>query len=158
MRKTTLLALMLLATAGPAARSAAAADVSLSNCPSAPDGGRVCVPVKLAAGGQKVASAGVTIAYDTTALRLPGGAADVKAGAALDAGQQVVATVSEDPNAGSGKVQVTVTPPVSLPIPVIGDGTVAEVCFTAPAGASGGCSAARLVSVELGDDAGRQIR
>jgi hypothetical protein len=157
MRKTTLLAVILLAAAGPGARMAAAADVSLSSCPSASEG-RLCVPVKLAAGGKKVASAGVTIAYDTTALRLPGGAADVKAGSALASGQQLAATVSEDSNTGSGRVQVTVTPPVRLPIPVLGDGTVAEVCFTPPSKGSGaGCSAARLVSVELGDDTGRQI-
>lgn len=135
----------------------AATELQLPGCASVAEGERVCIPVTLASGGNRVASTGFTLRYDTTALRLPGGSADVQPGSALTGGQQLAASVSEDSNTGSGEVRVTITPPIRVPIPAMSDGPVCAVCFTAPADAAGGCADLDFAAVEAGDDRGQSL-
>lgn len=148
---------VLLLAVGAIGTGARAAELDIPRCQQSHPGKRVCVPVTLKTGGDHVASASFTVSYDTSALRLPGAAADVEAGSALTGGQRLAASVQEDINGGHGAVQVTITPAVKLPIPTISDGTLCKVCFTPPAGSRAGCGSATLGSVEVGSDTGHDL-
>jgi hypothetical protein len=120
-------------------------------------GGKVCVPVIITTNGKHVASVGFAIEYDPSVLRLRESRADVRPGTALAEGQNLTQSVGED--ALPGRLSLMVTPPVRVPIAVIGDGEIANLCFAVEEGAKRGCSTLRFVpgSVEMGDDRGRQM-
>jgi hypothetical protein len=154
---TAALSILLALAAGALAPAQASTPrLDLGVC-SGTAGQRACVPVTLTANGGSVASAGFTVQYDTTTMRLPGGASDVHGGAALTGGQTVIAKVDEDINTTSGRVQVVIMPPPQASVPVIGDGALCEICFTVPAGAA--CTAPSFApgSVDLGDATGRDV-
>jgi len=148
--------LLALASGAFAPAQGSTARLDLGSCSGAA-GQRVCVPVTLTTNGGSVASAGFTVQYDTTAMRLPGGVSDVHGGAALSGGQAVIAKVDEDINMTSGRVQVVITPPPQASVPVIGDGPLCEICFTVPADAA--CTAPSFVpgTVDLGGATGRDV-
>jgi hypothetical protein len=132
----------------------------LSNCSATMTGSQLCVSVELATGGgAKVASAGFTLTYDATVLRLPHGGLDVIRGGALAGGQVLEAMVSEDPQTGNGQLRVTVTPPIELPIPSVRDGVLCQMCFAVKGTLPGGCAAVSLVpgSVDLGGLTGANL-
>jgi hypothetical protein len=125
---------------------------------SAAAGGQVCAPIELESRGHLVASAAFSLKYDLAALRMPGGSADMMQGEALADGQMVDVLVEEDEETGTGRIQVLVTPPLRVPVPVMEDGVIVKACFSIEASASG-CTALRLVpdSADLGGPDGRDL-
>ncbi len=80
----------------------------------------------------------------------------------LDGGQALTAIATENNLTGEGNLQVIITPPIRIPIPVISDGDVARICFEVQPGANPGCQEASNVSfapggVDMGDDLGRNL-
>lgn len=131
----------------------------LPSCPEAQfnQEERKCFPVTLVTQGAKVASVGFTVEYPLASLTLPGGATDVLKGAALNGNQSLVAVVTPKPTDGVGTVQVTITPPFTIPIPTIADGEVVQICFTAPTGAPDSCAVLTVLKADMGDDSGKDI-
>jgi hypothetical protein len=113
-------------------------------CPQDP----ICVPISLTSNGARVASVGFTIQYQTSEL----GSANVLPGLALTGDQNLF---SDEPSANS--LRVTMTPPVQIPIPLIQDGVIAEVCLTPEQVDPAVCSPIIFLAADVGDDLGRDL-
>ena len=132
---------------------------------AADPGANLCVPVHLESRGARVASIGFTIEYQLGVLRMlrsESGDPVVELGDVLNGGQALTAIATENNLTGEGNLQVIITPPIKIPIPVISDGDVARICFVVQPGANPGCQEASNVSfapdgVDMGDDLGRNL-